>query len=162
MTSSRHLEFLTGLFVLAGAGAVIWLSLMTGKGNMLSGPTYLIEARFSNSGGLNTGSSVQLAGVPVGRIEALRVDPKDFSAVATLRITEDLKLPTDTMASIKTTGLIGDKYLLLSPGAEEQTLKAGDSITLTESSVDLESLIGKMAFGAVNQSKVAPPPAPAP
>jgi phospholipid/cholesterol/gamma-HCH transport system substrate-binding protein len=153
MSQPARLEFLTGLFVLAGMIAVVWLSLNTGRGNALSGPTYLIEARFANSGGINTGSSVQLAGVPVGRVESLRVDPKDYSSVATLRIRADLQLPTDSMASVKTSGLIGDKYLLLSPGAEEQFLKPGETITMTESSVDLESLIGKMAFGSVQQDK---------
>jgi phospholipid/cholesterol/gamma-HCH transport system substrate-binding protein len=78
------------------------------------------------------------------------MDSKDFSAVATLRVMEGLLLPMDTMASIKTTGLIGDKYISLAPGAEEEFLKPGAQITMTESSVDLESLIGKMAFGSVN------------
>jgi phospholipid/cholesterol/gamma-HCH transport system substrate-binding protein len=94
-----------------------------------------------------------VAGVTVGRVEAVRIEPSDFSAIVTLRVLEGLKLPTDSMASIKTTGLIGDKFISLAPGADETYLKPGTRITLTESAVDLESLIGKMAFGSVDQDK---------
>ena len=99
----------------------------------------------------------------MGRVEGIRVDAEDFTAIATLRVMSGLKLPTDSMASIKTTGLIGDKYILLAPGADETSLKAGDRITMTESSVDIESLIGKMAFGSVDkENSSAPAPVPAP
>ncbi len=154
------LELYVGLFVLLGLAAVVYLTVKLGAGHMLSGDTYVIEARFSNAGGLNAGSSVLVAGVPVGRVEGIRVDPTDYSAMATLRVQVGLKLPTDTMASIKTTGLIGDKYVALAPGADETYLKSGSRITMTESSVDLESLIGKMAFGSVEKGKDSPPPAP--
>ena len=102
-----------------------------------------------------------MAGVPVGRVEAIRVDPKDYSAIVTVSVLAGLNLPTDSMASIKTTGLIGDKYILLSPGADETYLAAGDRITLTESSVDLEGLIGKMAFGSLEKDE-SKEPAPVP
>ncbi len=147
---SSHLEYPVGLFVLLGLAAIAWLAVKVGAGSLLGGPTYVIEARFANAGGLNPGSSVMCAGVSIGRVESLRMDPKDFSAIATLRVMEGLQLPVDTMASIKTTGLIGDKYVSLAPGAEEEALKPGAQITMTESSVDLESLIGKMAFGSVS------------
>ena len=149
---ASKLEFLVGLFVLLGIAAVTWLTVKVGAGSMLGGPTYVIEARFTNAGGLNVGSSVLIAGVTVGRVEAIRMDPVDYSAIATLRVMDGLKLPTDTMASIKTTGLIGDKYIYLSPGADETYLAAGAQITMTESSVDIESLIGKMAFGGVDNA----------
>ena len=92
-----------------------------------------------------------MAGVTVGRVDAMRVDPADYSAIATLRILSGLRLPTDSMASIKTTGLIGDKYVFLSPGADDTFLEPGTRITMTESSVDLESLLGKMAFGSADK-----------
>ena len=92
-----------------------------------------------------------MSGVTVGRVEAVRMEPSDFSAIVTMKITSVLHLPTDSMASIKTSGLIGDKYVAISPGADETILKPGDRITLTESAVDLESLIGKMAFGSVDK-----------
>jgi phospholipid/cholesterol/gamma-HCH transport system substrate-binding protein len=154
------LELYVGLFVLMGIFAVVYLTVKLGAGSMIGGDTYLLEARFTNAGGLNTGSSVLLAGVPVGRVEGIRVDGTDYSAMVTLRVQAGLKLPTDTMASIKTTGLIGDKYVALAPGADETYLKSGARITMTESSVDLESLIGKMAFGSVEKGKDEKEPAP--
>lgn len=162
MKQSR-LELLVGVFVVLGIAAVAYLTVKLGSGTLLGGDTYTIEARFTNAGGLNPGSSVVVAGVSVGRVEEIRVDAEDFTAIATLRVMSGLKLPTDSMASIKTTGLIGDKYILLAPGADETSLKAGDRITMTESSVDIESLIGKMAFGSVDkENSSAPAPAPVP
>lgn len=154
------LELYVGVFVLMGILAVVYLTVKLGAGSMIGGDTYLLEARFTNAGGLNTGSSVLLAGVPVGRVEGIRVDGADYSAMVTLRVQTGLKLPTDTMASIKTTGLIGDKYVALAPGADETYLSPGARITMTESSVDLESLIGKMAFGSVEKGKDEKDPAP--
>lgn len=149
----NKLELLVGAFVLLGLVAVAWLALKLGSGSFLSGDTYRIEARFSNAGGLSAGGSVLVAGVPVGRIEGIRVEPSDFSAIVTLSVLSGLRLPTDSMASIKTTGLIGDKYISISPGADEAFLEPGARITMTESSVDIESLIGKMAFGSVEKEK---------
>lgn len=145
------LELFAGIFVLLGIAAVAYLTIKLGSGSQIGGDTYLVEARFTNAGGLHSGSGVHVAGVSIGRVESVRLDPADFSAIATLRIPSDLRLPTDSMAAIKTTGLIGDKYVSLSPGADETFLQAGTRITMTESSVDLESLIGKMAFGSLNE-----------
>lgn len=144
-----NLELLVGLFVLIGIAAVAYLTIKLGSGSLIRGDTYLLEARFANSGGLHPGCSVLAAGVPVGRVEAVRLDPADYSAIATLRISSQLRLPTDSMASIKTSGLIGDKYVALSPGADETCLAPSARIVLTESAVDLESLISKMAFGSI-------------
>jgi phospholipid/cholesterol/gamma-HCH transport system substrate-binding protein len=145
------LELLVGFFVLIGIAAVAYLTLKLGAGSMVGGDTYVIEARFANAGGLHEGSSVLVAGVTVGRVDEVKMDPADYSAVATLRLQSDLRLPTDSMASIKTSGLIGDKFVSLSPGADETYLEPGTRITMTESAVDLESLIGKMAFGSVEK-----------
>jgi phospholipid/cholesterol/gamma-HCH transport system substrate-binding protein len=159
------LELLAGLFVAIGIAAITWLTVKLGAGAMMGGDTYTIEARFTNAGGLSTGGNVVVAGVPVGRVEGIRVDAADFSAIVTLRVLSHLKLPTDSIASIKTTGLIGDKFIAIAPGADETNLKPGDRIVDTEASVDLESLIGKMAFGSVDkgadeeaQEAPAPPP----
>lgn len=154
------LELLVGIFVLLGLAAVAYLTLKLGSGSLVGGDTYLVEARFANAGGLHNGSSVLVAGVTVGRVEGVRIDPADFSAIATLRVLSGLKLPTDSMASIKTSGLIGDKFVSLSPGADEACLEPGARITMTESAVDLESLIGKMAFGSVNKDEVEKKPEP--
>jgi phospholipid/cholesterol/gamma-HCH transport system substrate-binding protein len=145
------IELFVGVFVLLGIAAITYLTVILGSGSPVGGGTYLLEARFANAGGLHPGGSVLVAGVTVGRVEAVRIDPADFSAIATLRIRSALRLPSDSMASIKTTGLIGDKYVALSPGADEAVLDPGTRITMTESSVDIESLIGKMAFGSVDR-----------
>lgn len=147
----HKVEFLVGLFVLLAIAALAWLTLRVGAGSLPSGETYLIESRFTNAGGLHAGSSVLLSGVTVGRVEEIRMEPSDFSAIVTLRLLSTLRLPSDSMASIKTSGLIGDKFVSLSPGAEEDYLTPGARIIMTESAVDLESLIGKMAFGAVDK-----------
>jgi phospholipid/cholesterol/gamma-HCH transport system substrate-binding protein len=157
----KQLEYLVGGFVLLGLAAVLYLTVKLGAGSRLGSDSYRVEVRFSSASGLNVGGSVHVAGVPVGRVEAIRVDPKDYSAIVTVSVLAGLKLPTDSMASIKTTGLIGDKYILLSPGADETYLAAGDRITLTESSVDLEGLIGKMAFGSLEKDETKEP-APVP
>jgi len=145
------LELFAGVFVLLGIAAVAYLTIKLGSGSQIAGDTYLVEARFTNAGGLHSGSGVHVAGVSIGRVESVRLDPADYSAIATLRLPSALRLPTDSMAAIKTTGLIGDKYVSLSPGADETFLQAGARITMTESSVDLESLIGKMAFGSLDE-----------
>lgn len=146
-----RLELYVGIFVLLGIAAVAYLTMKLGTGALIGGGTYLVEARFTNAGGLHSGSSVVVAGVTVGRVEKVRMDPADYSAIATLRVQSGLRLPTDSMASIKTSGLIGDKFVSLSPGADETYLEPGTRITMTESSVDLESLIGKMAFGSASK-----------
>lgn len=153
----NNLELLVGIFVLLGIAAVAYLTIKLGAGSLTGGNTYTVEARFANAGGLHSGGSVMLAGVIVGRVEDVRMDPQDFSAIATLRIAGDVKLPTDSMASIKTSGLIGDKYVSLSPGADETTMAPKTRITMTESAVDLESLISKMAFGSVDKDKEEQP-----
>lgn len=159
------LELLAGLFVAIGIAAIAWLTVQLGAGALVGGDTYVIEARFTNTSGLSKGGNVVVAGVPVGRVEEVRVDPADFTAIVSMRVLSHLKLPTDTIASIKTTGLIGDKFIAIAPGADETYLKPGDRIVDTESSVDLESLIGKMAFGSVDkgaESEPQQPPAPPP
>lgn len=150
---NTKLELSVGIFVLLGLAALAYLTVKLGTGSLIGGNTYRIETRFANAGGIHPGCSVLLSGVTVGRVEGVRMDPADYSAIITLQLTSLLKLPSDSMASVKTSGLIGDKYVALSPGAEETYLKPGERITLTESAVDLESLIGKMAFGSVDKEK---------
>jgi len=153
MTRDRKLEFGVGLFVLLGLAALVYLTVKLGAGALVGGDTYPVEARFANTGGLNTGASVMLAGVSVGRVEDIRLDPQDFSAIVEMQVRTAVKLPADTMASIKTSGLIGDKYVALAPGADEDFLKPTSRITMTESAIELESLISKMAFGSVKEGE---------
>lgn len=147
------LELIVGAFVLTGLAAVAYLALKIGAGNLVGSDTYLVQARFSNVGGLNPGSNVTIAGVSVGRVEAVRLNPADYSALIELRVRQEVRLPADSIASIKTTGLIGDKYLALAPGADSRMLAPGELITETESAVDLESLISRFAFGNVKTAQ---------
>ena len=145
------LELIVGTFVLIGLAAVAYLALKIGAGTLVGADTYMIHARFANSGGLNPGSNVLIAGVPIGRVSAIRLNPADFSAVVDLSLERAVKLPADSIASIKTTGLIGDKYVALAPGGDTAIIAAGDTITETESAVDIESLISRCALGNVEK-----------
>lgn len=149
----KRLEFGVGLFVLLGLAAVAYLTVKLGAGALVGSETYPLEARFANTGGLNKGSTVMLGGVTVGRVEDIRLDPSDFSAIVAMSILREVQLPSDTMASIRTSGLIGDKFIALAPGAEESFLQPSERITMTESAVELESLISKMAFGSVKSDE---------
>lgn len=151
----KKLEFGVGLFMLVGLAALIYLTLKLGSGALMGSDTYLVEARFSNTGGLCKGSNVMMAGVTIGRVEGIRLDPADYSAIVEMRVLTSIHLPTDTMASIRTSGLIGDKFIALAPGAEEKMLQPSERITMTESAVELESLISKMAFGSVKENETA-------
>jgi phospholipid/cholesterol/gamma-HCH transport system substrate-binding protein len=108
---------------------------------------YPVSARFQSVSGLIAGARVELAGVRVGKVDSIALDPKTQAAVVKLNIQKSVVLSDDVIASIKTAGLIGDKYLQLSPGGSDRMLKAGDMITETESAVDLEALISKYVFG---------------
>lgn len=145
------LELIVGVFVLAGLLAVAYLALKIGAGSLVGSDTYSVRARFTNSGGLNPGSNVLIAGVPVGRVGVITLNPADFSALVELKLDKAVKLPADTIASIKTTGLIGDKYVALAPGSDSANLAPGTTITETESAVDIESLISRFAFGNVEK-----------
>lgn len=145
----KRLELGVGLFVLLGLAAIAYLAIKLGAGAIVGSDTYAIAARFANTGGLNKGATVMLAGVKVGRVEEIHLDPQDYSAIVDMRILSSVHLPSDTMASIKTSGLIGDKFVALAPGAEENFLAPSERIDMTESAIELESLISKMAFGNV-------------
>ena len=149
----KKLELGVGVFMVLGLVALAYLTVKLGTGAMVGGDSYVVEARFTNTGGLNQGASVMMAGVTVGRVESIRLDPSDYSAIVEMRIVSAVKLPSDTMASIRTSGLIGDKCIALAPGAEEDFLQPSSRITMTESAVELESLISKMAFGSVKESE---------
>lgn len=147
MTASR--ETAVGIFVLIGLLCTAWLTIKLGRMELLSDDGYSLVARFNSVSGLRVGADVELAGVPVGRVTSISLDHKRSQAVVTLRMGKDVNLSSDTIASVKTSGLIGDKYINLAPGGSDKNLEPGGEIEETESAVDLESLIGKYAFGGV-------------
>ncbi|MDR1777899.1 MAG: outer membrane lipid asymmetry maintenance protein MlaD [Desulfovibrio sp.] len=147
----RTREIAVGFFMLVGLACLTWLTVKLGKMEFVSQGGFELSARFDSVSGLRVGADVEMAGVPVGRVVAISLDPDPMraQAVVRLRLSRNLQLSEDSIASIKTSGLIGDKYISLSRGGAEKTLGFGDTIQETESSVDLESLIGKYAFGGV-------------
>jgi phospholipid/cholesterol/gamma-HCH transport system substrate-binding protein len=146
-----NIELSVGVFVLLGIAAIVWFAVQTGAGVAIGGSNYEVNARFSNIGGLKPGNQVFIAGVPVGRVEKIDLDSQ-YAAIVQLSVKQVVHLPSDTIASIKTSGLIGDKYIALAPGADSSNLPPGGTITDTESAVDLESLISRFAFGNVSSS----------
>jgi phospholipid/cholesterol/gamma-HCH transport system substrate-binding protein len=154
-----NIELSVGAFVLLGLTAIVWFAVQAGAGAAIGGATYEVNARFTNIGGLKPGSQVFIAGVPVGRVEKIDLNTQ-YAAVVRLNVKQGINLPSDTIASIKTSGLIGDKYVALAPGADSNNLPPGGTITDTESAMDLESLIGRFAFGNVSSSPSPSPSAP--
>jgi phospholipid/cholesterol/gamma-HCH transport system substrate-binding protein len=143
------LELGVGVFVLAGLLAVGYLTIKLGKMEVLHGDYYTVSARFQNVTGLKAGSAVEIAGVAVGQVSGVAVNPQTFAAVITMKIRKGVALTDDTIASIKTQGLIGDKFVKLSPGGSGKNLKPGDTMVETESAVDLEDLISRYIMGKV-------------
>jgi phospholipid/cholesterol/gamma-HCH transport system substrate-binding protein len=145
------LEIVVGLFMIVGFAAFVYLALQLGEVSFLTNSkTYILKAEFDNVAGVKKGASVQVAGVVVGEVAEIGLGKND-AAVLSLKIDNSLKVPTDSMASVKSQGIIGDKYIQLSIGGDEELFKPGGMITDTESSLDIESLISKFAFGSVKQ-----------
>ena len=143
----RNLEILVGLFVLLGAVAVAFLSLKAANlASFTLDSTYRLTARFDNVGGLKIRAPVKSAGVTVGRISSIIFDDKNFQGVVTLEVERRYQFPADTSAKILTTGLLGDQYVGLDPGADDKSLQPNDSIKITQSAVVLENLIGQMLY----------------
>jgi phospholipid/cholesterol/gamma-HCH transport system substrate-binding protein len=154
-----NLELSVGAFVLLGIAAIVWFAMQAGTGITIGGLTYEVTARFTNIGGLKPGNQVFIAGVPVGRVEKIDLDSR-YAAIVHLLVKQEVHLPSDTLASIKTSGLIGDKYIALAPGADSGNLPPGGTITDTEPALDLESLISRFAFGNVSSSPAPSPSTP--
>lgn len=145
------LEIFVGLFMVAGFLAFGYLALQLGEVEILSsGKSYVVNAEFDNISGVKKGAAVQIAGVVVGQVKRTWLGEDELAHVA-LQIDNGVKVPADSMASVKSQGLIGDKYIQLTMGSEEKLFADGDVLTETESAVDLESLISKFAFGSVKK-----------
>lgn len=143
MRRSVSRDFIVGLFVLVGLGAVAYLSLSVG-GVSYTGPKgFILFADFDEIGGLKARAPVVISGVKVGEVSAITL-ADDYRARVSFNLDPTLKLPADTSASIVTSGVLGDRYVSLQPGGDEQLLKPGDQIEMVESAVILERMIGKL------------------
>ena len=149
----RSIESAVGLFVIIGLVCVGYLTIKLGKMEILGDNTYPLVARFGSVSGLKPGAHVEMAGVQIGQVESIELDRSAQVALVKLKIRKDVTLNDDVIASISTAGLIGDKYIKLSPGGSERILRPGEAITETESAVDIEELISKYVFGSAENKE---------
>ena len=141
------LEMAVGIFVLIGIFCLVYISIRLGRLEVIGGGYYTVYADFENAGGIKQGSSIEIAGVEVGKIKSIRLD--NYQARVELSIEKNVKLQEDAIAAIRTKGLIGEKYVLITPGGSDRTILAGGRIRETESAIDVEELVSKYVFGKV-------------
>lgn len=142
-----YIHLTAGVFMLIGLICLGYLSVELGGTRVLQAEGYEVQAVFSNVGGLRTGAPVVIAGVEVGSVT--RIGLKDYAAQVKMHLKRDVKLPKDSIAAVKTRGLIGEKFVSISIGASPESIEAGGKIRETQPAVNLESLISKYAFGEV-------------
>jgi len=141
------LELAVGLFIIAGILCLGYLSVKLGKMEIMGERGYEIYGVFSNIGGLKVGSSIEIAGVNVGRVKSVVLD--DYQARVVLNFPKELTIQEDAIASVKTRGLIGEKYIEITPGGSEKVIKPGGRIRETQPAIDMEELISKFVFGKI-------------
>ena len=141
------LELVVGLFIIVGVVCLGYLSIKLGKMEIVGERGYNIYALFTNVGGLKTGSPIVIAGVDVGRVKSITIE--NYQARVVLSLPRDIKIQEDAIATVKAKGLIGEKYIEITPGGSEKIIKPGGRIRETQSSVDLEELLSKFVFGKI-------------
>jgi phospholipid/cholesterol/gamma-HCH transport system substrate-binding protein len=162
--AKKGIESMVGVFVLLGIAALLFMAMKAANlSSFGSGETYELVARFDNIGGLKARSPVRSAGVTVGRVAAIALDPKTYQGVVRMEMQRSVQFPRDSSARILTAGLLGDQYVGLEAGAEEKNFAPGDTIKQTQSAVVLESLISQFLFSkaADAASPAASPSTPA-
>jgi phospholipid/cholesterol/gamma-HCH transport system substrate-binding protein len=149
----KSIETLVGVFVLLGMLGLVFLAMKAANlGSVGGGDTYAVQARFDNIGGLKPRAPVRTAGVVVGRVKSISLDPKTFQGVVTLEIEKGYQFPKDTAAKILTAGLLGDQYIGLEPGGDDANLGPGETLAQTQSAVVLENLIGQFLTSKADSS----------
>jgi len=152
---SAGVEVMVGLLVLAGAAALFFLAMSASNfASFEEQDGYLVEARFDNIGGLKVRSPVTMAGVMIGRVKTIEIDEQTFEAVVSLSIQARYdQIPQDTYAKILTQGLLGEQYIGLDPGGSEEMLNEGSEITITQSALVLEDMVGQFIFSKAEEGK---------
>ena len=140
------LELAVGFFLLVGLVSSAFLAVKLGGKGDLQGDHYLLKARFTSTSGLKRGADVEMAGVGVGKVVSIQFDPDEFESVVEVSIPNGVEVQEDAIASVRSTGIIGGKFLKISPGGSDVILEPGETIFETESSVSLEELISKYIF----------------
>jgi len=147
----EQINIAVGIFMVVGILCLGYLSIRLGKVEFFGGNYYEVSAYFDSVAGLKNGASVEIAGVDVGRVENISIDPENIGrARVLLKIRREVKLQDDVIASVRTRGIIGDKYVLLKPGGSDTLIAAGGTIRETESAVDLEELFSKFVHGQLD------------
>ena len=148
---STRMEIFVGVFLVLGFVALGWLALQLGEIPWLTGArSYMLNAEFNNVSGVKEGADVQIAGVTIGKVRHLHLSD-DQLAVVSMQLDKEVAIPVDSIASVKSQGIIGDKYIQITLGGDETVYKPGETVVDTESAVDIESLISKFAFGQVEK-----------
>ena len=143
--SQKNLQIFTGVFMIIGLICMSYLAIRLGGLNLLGNDRYTISAKFTSASGLRVGAYVEAAGVRVGLVDKIEYDPGEYQAVVTMAIDNYVRIQEDAIASIRTAGIIGDKYIKITPGGLGY-LEPGGEITETEPSINLEELISKYVF----------------
>jgi phospholipid/cholesterol/gamma-HCH transport system substrate-binding protein len=141
-----NLEMIVGLFLLTGFASFSVIAIKMGDIRLFMADTYPLSARFVSVSGLKEGAIVELAGVKVGKVSRVDLDGGDYEAVVHMDINKNVRLSDDSIASIRTAGIIGDRFVKLTPGGSEEYLGPGDEIQETESAISLEELVSKYIF----------------
>ena len=150
MGNSR-MEITVGVFLVMGFLALGWLAMQLGEVSWLTGAkSYTLNAEFNNISGVKLGADIQISGVTVGKVRQLHLN-EDNLAMVTMQVDKGVKVPVDSIASVKSQGIIGDKFIQITLGGDETAYQPGETIVDTESAVDLESLISKFAFGQMDK-----------
>lgn len=144
-------ESLVGLFMTVGLACVVYLAVQLGDVSLFGDDTYPLEARFSRVATLRAGKPVTMMGIEIGRVTGVRIDQERGQAVVSFRVDKDIAIYSDAIASIKTRGLIGEKYLEIDAGGAGERLEAGEAVFDTEAPVDLNEVISRYAFGSMEQ-----------
>ncbi|MDQ8187507.1 outer membrane lipid asymmetry maintenance protein MlaD [Pelagicoccus sp. SDUM812002] len=149
--NSKKIDFSVGLFVIVGLLAIVYMAVQIGSARFLGSDDQRVTAIFTNIGGLSSGSNITVAGVKIGTVGPIILNPETLKAEIELRINKDIELFDDATAAIKTNGLIGDKYIAIYPGTPGIGMPLDGAIVDTEPAIDIEGLISRFAFGSVSE-----------
>ncbi len=155
--ANNAIETVMGAVVLAVAGGFLYFAYNNSNVKPIEG--YAVNASFANISGISPGSDVRVGGIKIGVVEKLLLDPKNYQAVATMRIGNDVKLPDDSTAAVQSAGLLGEKFIAIEPGGDEENLADGGKIQYTQPSVSIEEMIGKFVFSGGGADKGGKPDA---
>ncbi|MFV2082055.1 MAG: outer membrane lipid asymmetry maintenance protein MlaD [bacterium] len=141
-----NIEIAVGIFMVVGFLSFAWISVKLGDVNLFGEDTYSLEARFNSVSGLKEGATIEIAGVRIGKVSSIGLDSEDYDAIVQLSIDKGIRLQEDSIASIRTAGIIGDRYVNISPGGLDEFIEPGGELVETESAINLEELVSKYIF----------------